>query len=286
MLVGACAVATTTGCGGSGPIALDRDASVEDATGDAPSSADITSVQLSDTSAGFLTFKIGLARRPSPQTAIAVFLDTDRNKATGAGTVGAEYALYADSLNESDPYVDFRQFKRKTNAAVDFNYTEEATVHGGVLRVRLNGFRRFAPGFNLAVATLGEKGKLDQAPDSGVWSYHMRRQVKPTLSLVGGVKTTPRKPRAGHRFAASIHVKGSHGVDVLNDTFNFGCPGTVGHGKPDLGGYPSDPSNATLRCIWRIPPGTSGRAFRGSLTIRLHLGGQTLSRSISARISP
>src|SRR2546430_15641004 len=195
MLVGACAVATTTGCGGSGPIALDRDASVEDATGDAPSSADITSVQLSDTGAGFLTFKIGLARRPSPQTAIAVFLDTDRNKATGAGIIGAEYALYADSLNESDPYVDFRQFKGKPNTAVDFNYTEEATVHGGVLGVRLTGFRRFAPGFNLAVATLGEKGKLDQTPDSGVWSYQMRSQEKPILPLVRGDQTAPGEPR-------------------------------------------------------------------------------------------
>src|SRR3954452_18513435 len=134
MLVGAGAAAT--GCGATGPIALDRGAAVEDATGDAPSSADITSVQLSDTSAGFLTFQIGLARRPSPDTSVVVFLDTDRNKATGAGagTVGAEYGLLADGLNESDPFVDFRHVKGKTDAEVGFDYTEEATVHGGVLR--------------------------------------------------------------------------------------------------------------------------------------------------------
>ena len=280
-------MATTSGCGAAGPIELDRDASVEDATGDAPFSADINSVRLSDTSAGFLTFQIGLASRPSsPDRAIVVYLDTDRNKATGGGvgTIGAEYALYADSLNESDPYVDFRQFKGKTDAEVGFDYVEEATVHGGVLRVRINGFRRFAPGFNLAVATLGEKGRLDQAPDSGLWSYQMRRQVKPVLSVVGGVETTPSKPRAGHRFAASIRLKGSPGVDVSNDAYDFACPGTFGLGRFDLSNDRFDDSKATMLCIWRIPPGTSGRMFRGSLNIRFP--DQKLSRSISARISP
>ena len=170
-------MATTTGCGGSssGPIALHRGEYVFDATGDAPSSADITSVQLSDTSAGSLTFNISLARRPSPQTAIAVFLDTDRNTATGTRTFGAEYGFLLDGLNESSPFVDLRQFKGKTDVEADFNYSSESSVQGRVLSVKLGRVRRFAPGFNLAIATLGEKGKLDQAPDSGVWSYQMRR---------------------------------------------------------------------------------------------------------------
>src|SRR5205823_4775875 len=92
LLVLTACVLTAAGCRAAeakGPVALHRDVFVEDATGDAPASADITSFALSDTSAGYLTFQIGFAGPASPETEVVVFLDTDRNKATGAGDIGA-----------------------------------------------------------------------------------------------------------------------------------------------------------------------------------------------------
>ena len=281
-------VLIVAGCGGAeakGSVALHRDVFVEDATGDAPASADITSFALSDTSAGVLTFQIGLGRQITADTDVVVFFDTDRNKATGAGDVGAEYALEASGLDESDPFVDVRRWTGGSGFdEVGFDYAEEAAVGGGVLRVRLNGFERFGPGFNLVVATLGEKGRLDQAPDSGQWSYRMKKQVRPALSVVGGVKTRPSKPRAGRRFIASIRLKGSSGVDVSNDSDDFTCAGTFGEGTNDMSNDEGDPSKATALCSWRIPAGATGKMFRGSLNVGFR--GATLRRSVSATIGP
>jgi hypothetical protein len=283
----ACAL-TTAGCGGSGakpPVALHRGQLVEDAAGDAPASADITSVAVSDRSGGALSFQVGLARQPGADLNLIVFLDTDKNKATGGGDIGADYALAASGLdNGSDPDISLLQWDGKTFTESDLLYSTESSVDGGVLTVDLGRVESLAPGFDLAVATGDEDGKLDQAPDSGLWSYRMLRQVKPTVSVVGRVKTTPRMPRAGHRFAASIRLRGSTGVDVSKDTEDFTCPSTVGEGVNEMSVDPDAPSTAPASCTWRIPPGTSGRMFRGSLNIGFR--GKTLGRSFSARIRP
>jgi hypothetical protein len=216
---------------------------------------------------------------------VVVLLDSDSDKETGGGGMGADYALAASGLNESDPLVDLLQWDGKKFAEADLSYSWESSVDGGVLTVDLGGVESFAPGFNLGVGTADENGKkLDQAPDAGVWSYRMLRQVKPALSVVGRVKTTPRRPRAGHRFAASIGLRGSTGVDVSKDTDDFTCPSTVGEGFNVLSSDPDAPSTATAVCRWRIPPGTIGRTFRGSLNIGFR--GKTLSRTVSAKIGP
>ena len=281
-------VLTTVGCGGSEAkqsVTLHRGQLVEDAAGDGPASADITSVRVSDRSGGALSFQVGLARQPGADLHLVLFLDTDKNKATGGGAIGADYALAASGLdNGSDPDVSLLQWDGKTFVESDLLYSVESTVDGGVLTVDLGRVESLAPGFDLAVATGDAEGKLDQAPDSGVWSYRMLRQVKPTVSIVGRVRTTPRMPRSGHRFVASVRLRGSAGVDVSKDTDDFTCPSTVGDGYNVMSVDPDAPSTAPASCRWRIPPGTSGRMFRGSLNIGFR--GKTLSRSVSARIRP
>jgi hypothetical protein len=286
VLTAACTV-TSTGCGGSGEeqsVALHRGALVLDAKGDAPARADIESVRVSDRSGGALRFQVGLAGQPGADTKVVVFLDTDKKKATGGGDIGADYALAASDLNEFDPEISLLHWDGETFVEADLDHSWESTVDGGVLTVDLGRVESFAPGFDLAVGTGDEDGKLDQAPDSGLWSYRMLRQVKPTVSMVGPIDTTPRTPRAGHRFAASIQLRGSAGVDVTNDTDDFTCPSTAGRGFNETISDPDAPSTATARCTWRIPPGTGGRAFRGSLNIGFR--GKTLRQSVSETIMP
>jgi hypothetical protein len=287
VVAAACAV-TSTGCGGSDdeqPVALHRGQIVRDATGDAPAHADIRFVSVSDRRAGALSFKVGLVGPPTPDTGVVVLLDTDRSKATGAGDIGADYAVAASELDESDPFVELLHWDGETFVEADFDYGVVSSVDGGVLTIDVDRVERFAPGFRLGVTTGGKDGRLDQAPDSAeLWSYSMQKQVKPTLSVVGGVEPTPRLPRAGHRFAASIHLLGSAGVDAGNDIDDFTCSSTIGEGVNETISDPDAPSTATARCTWRIPRGTGGKTFRGSLNIGFR--GKTLSRSISTRISP
>jgi hypothetical protein len=63
-----------------------------DATGDAGSAADLTSVAVSNDTAGNYTFEIGFATTYVKPSAFQIFIDADKNASTGSPT-GAEWVL-------------------------------------------------------------------------------------------------------------------------------------------------------------------------------------------------
>src|SRR5438067_1539284 len=69
-------------------------AAFPDPTGDAPVSADIATLSVSSDDRGFVTFKVRYVGRLSEDTITVVYLDTDRNLATGARKhYGADYEV-------------------------------------------------------------------------------------------------------------------------------------------------------------------------------------------------
>jgi hypothetical protein len=280
---------TASGCGGSDErqVTVHRGEAVEDPTGDAPDSGDISAVKVSGDTAGFLTFEVSLVGQPGPETAVVVLLDTDSNTATGGGRprIGADYAIAASELSEDSQSVDLLHWTGKKLDYANSNYSANSRLDGGVLTFGARSESFTGDTFKFAVATLDENGGLDVAPDRGhTWTYRGPKHAKPARLAIVAFSVSPRRPRAGHRVAASVRLKGSPGMDVSNDIDDFTCNSTAEPVTNDYSNDADDPSSATVRCVWRIPPGTSGTMFRGALNIVFR--GKTLSKIFSARVSP
>jgi len=138
------------------------------------------------------------------------------------------------------------------------------------------------------VTTRGKSSRiLDKAPDAGKapWSFDLVKVNAVELSAVA-FETTPRRPSAG-QLVAALKFKASSPVDLMGRVDVPSC-------KASLDGKPLAPrrsslrqergsADVTARCAWRIPHGTSGKLFRGSVTVTY--GGRPLTRSFSLRIT-
>jgi hypothetical protein len=268
-----------------------NEASFSDATGDAVASADIATVAVSSDDLGVLTFQIVFAAKPSHTSPLVVYIDSDRNAATGdPARVGADYFVqpgYASDLSS------FRVGRWDGTQFKDFSFSVENPEPSGV--VQTFSFDSYylgrTTGFNFFVTTeIGDGASiLDRAPDVGqpAWSFDMK--VTPVRISVARLTTRPKHPRAGHTFAASLLIKASARVD-LGRILNPSCKARAGTKPlsptqrfPEWVVFP-DKGTSTVKCTWRIPPRAGGQLLRGSVAVSFH--GRRLARSFSAKIAP
>jgi hypothetical protein len=246
---------------------------------------DITSVEVTNTPDGVLTFRITLATEAlSAPTIVGVVLDLDKNAATGENGVDAIIDLaYGTGLPggllfqrwDGDEFVDVVP----TRATV--------TLVGGVVtitvpRSELLDTRGLGVGaVAFAENVFGTARIADIAPDDEEFFLYdlvgLPPPPPPRLSASRAVGA-PARPRAGKPFIVSSSVTRDDTGAVVT-TGRVTCAVRVGGAKiRATGGF----ANRRARCAMRVPAKASRKALRGSLTIRS--AGSRVTRTFAFRV--
>lgn len=183
-----------------------------DSASEAPGIADISSTVVSNDDAGNVTIKVNVADRPviTPDMAIVVFFDTDKNPATGGPGSGVGVPpgseSYIDLSSAGFPFYVWNG----TMSVLTTSPSVSASYAAGSATFRLStkdlGNTK---SFNFAVASgagLGSAGTpaFDLAPNSpknGLYTYDVK--IAPTLTAAH-LTETPKAPTHGKPF--SVHL--------------------------------------------------------------------------------
>lgn len=179
-------------------------ATFTDATGDAGTAADVSSVVVSNDANGQITFQVNFADPLASTDTVDLYVDADNNASTGdPNAAGAEYDLYADiGGNSWDLSV--------WNGSSWVDASSYATVHAGHTTSRqtfsinaseLGG----TSAFNFWVDSndgSGGQGHEDQAPDNSVWSYQLAAPSGGTTTHA--ITDAPMLPTSAHYTGKSI----------------------------------------------------------------------------------
>jgi hypothetical protein len=177
--------------------------SYPDSAGEDPAAPDITRVVVSNDDRGVLTLDVGIANRPQlgPDMVVAIFLDTDRNLATGDGSMGlgADYMIGLGSGAVAlGRWNDVSKQYDESVPQSSLVYSYGAT--GATIKVDAKELGN-PTGFAFLVSTIsGLDGDdaanvhLDLAPDIGHGSWAYTLKVKqPALPKAPAKKKKPHK---------------------------------------------------------------------------------------------
>jgi hypothetical protein len=235
-----------------------------DRAGDAGAAPDITDISVLDDAAGNITFTVATNQRIlGPDAEIAVYVDSDRNSATGhpIGGLGADHFFsYVGGLGlpllahvvADRLIIDF-------NSTLRFSYDGELTARINKSDVGDTRNFRFLIEAEQQDAD-GETIAADFAPDGGFLEYALARQ-KLTLTL-GKPARASGPPKAGKSFMVSAPVTRSDGEPFVSG--KVVCRASVGAATLRTAGRVAD---GAARCSMRIPAGAKGKTLRGTLTV-------------------
>jgi len=265
-------------------------ATYRDAGGETDASSDIRKVVVSSDEAALLSFKVTLAAHPDRHTTVLVYLDTDRNAATGASTaLGADYQLAASELSQTDATFSLRRWNGRTFVDVSSVYPN-VELRGRVVTLGFANADRIAKSFRWAVATRRRPTvTLDRAPDPGQPPLSFESGGSSAKLSVARVRLAPRRPSAGDTLTASIALKAGGHVDLMNSIEDFACSARVGprslEALDSSGIYGVEgAANGELRCVWRIPPAAGGKSLEGAIEVTFRR--KPLSQNFSTPITP
>jgi hypothetical protein len=230
-----------------------------DPTGDGRGAPDIQRVSVSNDDNGRISFRITVDALAIPSdTRIFVFLDTDRNDATGDPDVlGADYVIADD---ESDHTFDIARWS--ATEWVDTPY-ESVDVHADATGVSIAIDRSElgnTGGFDFWVRSRvgdGETQTFEDAPDADVWRYDLQLAPPPP-------PPPPPRPKLKR-----IMIAGTSLLPASGKLFTFRVTGLqLGSGsmvKPEsllcsakLAGIPIR-GRGKGGCTWKLATSTKGR---------------------------
>jgi hypothetical protein len=288
-LLGAALVALPSAALGSASHAAANSQSFPDSTGEDANAPDITSVDVSNTDAGLITFHVAISNRPTftSDMILLVFLDTDKNAATGdPQSLGSHYAIELDPGAVGLFKWDGTTFSAApSQASVTFGY--DAT--GATIRVGaadLGGTKAINFGITaLSGITVDASGNpdftnshVDLAPDAGHGFFSYAVLTKLTLKQTAFL-TSPKPAKAGARFTASLAATESDTAGpVTKGTVT--CSATV---KGTRIAATHSLANGVASCFWKLPKSAKGKTLVGRVTLTVQ--GTTLTKSFTAKIS-
>lgn len=263
--------------------------SYQDSTGEDPAAPDITSIGVSNDDTGAITFQVNIANRPAltPDMLLDIFLDTDKNSATGSSQLfGSDYVI------ELQPGgVGLYQWNGSdfVSASSQSSLTYSYSTTGATIRINALDLNR-TKSFNFLTTvtsglTVDANGNADftnahddVAPDAGhgMFSYDVRVTV--TLA-VSAFTTTPSPAKAGKTFSAGLALTESDtnaGVDSGTITCSARIAGQVVRVKARR------LVDGVAVCVWSIPKTARGKTIRGSIAFATQ--GAQASRSFAAKI--
>lgn len=280
--------------GASSPTALAANSTTyQDSSGENPAAPDITTLTVSNSDAGMLSFRINVPNRPTftQDMLIGLFVDADNNTATGdpdplgPGTdyaievFGGEAALFrwdgsGLTRRAGDPPATSLIFSYQGGVTINISTAELGNTRGLRFSVLVFSGITIDPttsdlDFTNAVA--------DIAPAAGAGLYSYEVKITPPTLLVKRVSIG--KPTAGKPFTMKlVAARSDTGAVVQNGRVT--CVGRIG--KARLKAQVQRVVAGAATCTWNIPPLAKGKTFRGSVSVVFE--GLKASQSFSGKV--
>jgi hypothetical protein len=288
LALGAVLVALPTGALGSPSRVATNTQSFPDSTGEDANAPDITSVDVSNTDAGDMTFKVNMSNRPAltSDMLVLVFLDTDKNPQTGdTQSLGADYLVDLESAGVfllKWNGTTFDTAPSQTSLTYSYDATG-ATIH--VSAADLGGTKAVSFAVDaISGITIDASGNADftnshddLAPDPGHGFFSYDVLTKLTLKQTA-FTTAPKPAKSGARFTASLAATESDTNGPITKA-TIACTATI-KGKK----LPATHSlaNGVASCFWKLPKTAKGRTLYGTISVTVQ--GTTLKKSFSAKV--
>jgi hypothetical protein len=264
-----------------------------DSSGENPNAPDITTLTVSNTDAGMLSFRVNVPNRPTfaQDMLVVLFVDADNNTSTGdpdplgpgvdyvVEIFGGEAALFRwDGTNftrrAGDPPATSLIFSYQGGMTINISAAELGNTRALKFSVIVFSGITIDPTTNDLDFT-NSVGDIAPAAGAGLYQYQVVI-ARPTLVVR---RVSAGKPTAGKPFSLRMRTARSDtGATVQNGRVT--CVGRVGNARVRatvqrvVGGFAT--------CTWNLPPNSKGKRFRGSVTIVFE--GLRAAESFSGRI--
>ena len=259
-----------------------------DATGEDPQAPDITAVDVSNTNAGLITFKIRIANRPTltPDMAVFLIMNTDGKTSTGdPGFLGADYLIdYESGGFELAKWNGTTFVLAQSAGTLSASYDASgATISIGASDLGATKAIKFLAETVSGITTDAAgnpdvtNAHRDYAPNPGNALYAYDVLMRVTLDPLAYL-TTPKSARAGASYSASLAATESDTQSLVSHAA-ISCVAEVGGVRI---ASKSALANGVATCFWLLPRGSRGKTIVGSISIAIR--GATLTRRFSARI--
>jgi hypothetical protein len=250
--------------------------SYADAARDAARGApELTTVLVSNDDAGAIRVRINVANQPrlARDSALELFLDTDRNPGTGDPlSLGADYRFVLDGASQRFDFArwDGTRFDASTSSA-----TAEVWYWSGVSitinRSELGGTGALA----FWIRARGPGQTFDAAPDQGTWAYDLvTGGANPADIDSFSYRVRPGTPRAGATWRLEVDRLRLTGTGATVRPDRWSCRATLG-GRPFRG-------SGSGGCTFRLPRSARGRRLAVTMTV-VYLG-EVVTGTLNVRV--
>ena len=258
--------------------AAENSTSYQDSSGEDPAAPDITTITVSNTDAGVLSFRVNMPNRPTlaQDMIFEIWVDSDSNTATGSPELaGVDYVMQL-VRGEINLYrwdgTDFtRRFGDPPAVTLTFSYQGGITVRISAAELgntkKFNFFIFVASGCVVDPVTQVldcANAVGDVAPGGGAGLYPYEVKITAPTLVVKGLKPTPARPTAGRAFTLRlVAARSDTGAVVQNGRVT--CVGRIGNVR--LKAQVQQVQGGAAVCTWNIPPKALGKTFRGSVAV-------------------
>ena len=294
VLAGLLGMTATAGAGSSAPSRTAANSKTyKDATGEDKAAPDITSITVSNTDAGLISFHIRIPNRRqiSADMFMELWIDSDQNTRTGSPNfAGVDYVIQLVQGEINLFHWDGTNFTRRLGdpSAVTLNYSYRS---GGTIRIsaaelgNTRGFRFFADAASGIVidqdtgAFDDTNAHVDVAPGGGGGLFEYDVRMRPPRLQVKKVTASPSMPIAGSSFSLKLSLARSDSHAFIRNGV-VTCTAHVGGST--VAATAARFVGKEAMCTWPIPAGSKGKPFSGSIAVVFE--GIRVARGVSARI--
>ena len=252
--------------------------SYQDSSGENSAAPDITTLVVSNTDAGLISFKINIPNRPqlTQDMLVLLFVDSDSNPQTGdPDSLGADYVIQIFGGEAGLFRWDGSDFTRRAGdppaTSLIFAYqggiaiTMSAAELGNTKRL---GFAAIVIGGVAIDPVTGDldftNAVSDVAPAAGSGLYAYEVKITPPTLIVKKLTLTPATPTAGRAFTLRlVAARSDTGAVVQNGKVT--CVGRVGNAR--LKAQVQRVVAGAATCTWSLPPTAKAKTFRGSVAV-------------------
>lgn len=253
----------------------------------------ITSITVSNTDAGMITFRINISNRPelTQDMDFELYVDTDSKSTTGDPQLdGTDYVILLQqgeaNLLKWDGTGYSRRFGDPSAITLSYSYS-----NGPTFRISANELGNTKK-FRFIIAAVSgvvfdpntgqpdfTNAHVDLAPPGGAGLYPFEVKTTPATLVVKKFATSPGKPVAGKAFTAKLSVvRSDTGAGVKGGQIS--CAGRIG--RVSLRAKVRHFVGSQAVCTWQIPATAKGKSFRGSIAVVFE--GLRAAKSISGKI--
>jgi len=256
---------------------------------------DVCSVQVSNDDSGKVSFVLQVLNELDlglvPNSRVVIYLDTDGNAGTGCGPNRADVQLSASGGSSRGSFGELvcrnGALVAPTVGSVDgcLNCPGEGYLSLTMGRCDLGPRTGFDFWIETSWAAEGLSGH-DRAPDAATWHYDLAGPAaacaKALTLTAGRLVVTPRRPNAGSRLQATLHVSTSDVAAALGGRLT--CSARVGRTKlRAVAALRSAGTAVRASCAWTVPKSARGRMLTGS--VKLTARGVVAGRTFAVRVA-